>query len=467
MGPAMGVMRGRWVLGMVGRDQIASSLYRRVRCRKRRFCYRPRDTLIQPSSARHERRARATAQEQPHEKSQEKSREMFFEGIGHFEAGRLEPARECFERCLALTPDRPSVLGNLGITLFHLGRTREALPYLQRATAGDASFADAWGFLGMTHAAEGAWLPALDALNTSLALADRSASLWFAKAQCLMRLGRAQEALPAFDRAVEIDPGHAAAWSGRGGLLRELHRFDAAAHSFERAIALGADRELHDYYLAAVRKATAAPRQAPRQYVEALFDDYAAEFQGHVVEQLGYRGHEELLRPIVASGQRFHSALDLGCGTGLCAPLLAQCSDMIVGVDISKQMIEQAGRRGAYRELVHADLVEFLAATTLQADLVVAADVLIYVGDLAAVFDGVARVLRPGGLFAFSVERSRNDEDLQLLPSLRYAHGENALRKMAAACGLQVQTMREAPIRCEQRNPVLGMYVVSSKAAAQ
>jgi predicted TPR repeat methyltransferase len=98
---------------------------------------------------------------------------------------------------------------------------------------------------------------------------------------------------------------------------------------------------------------------------------------------------------------------------------------------------------------------------------VVAADVLIYVGDVSAVLDGVARILRPGGLFAFSVERSSTGEDLQLLPSLRYAHGESALRRMAAARRLAVQTLREAPIRYERRKPVLGMYVVLRSAAAQ
>jgi predicted TPR repeat methyltransferase len=395
---------------------------------------------------------------------QAQSREIFFQGIEHFEAGRLHEARSCFERCHALTPDRPSVLGNLGVTLFRLGHAREALPLLQQATQGGPEFVDAWACLGLAHEALGDWAGAVPALQHALTLLprERSAVLQLALGQCLMRLGKLDDALPAFDRAVAADPTLAAAWSQRGGLLRELHQLDAAAHSYEQALAHGADRELHAYYLASVRGSatTAPPARAPRQYVEGLFDDYAAEFAGHVVERLGYRGHETLLAPIVASGRRFRHALDLGCGTGLCAPLLAPVCDAIDGVDLSAAMLAQARKLGLYRELVHADIGEFLAAATQRVDLVVAADVMIYVGELAGVFGDVARLLEPGGLFAFTVELPTNEgQELQLLPSLRYAHSEAYVRRLAADAGLQVDALRAAPIRHEQGKPVPGLYV--------
>jgi predicted TPR repeat methyltransferase len=397
--------------------------------------------------------------------STEQSRTVFFEGIGHFEAGRLAQARECFERCQVLTPGRPSVLGNLGITLFRLGQAREALPLLRQATAGEPAFADAWACLGLALEADGQWAAAGEALGKALALTNRSAALWSSLGQCLARLGKLDDALTAFDRALQIEPDLAAAWSVRGGLLREMRRLDEAAHSFDKAIEHGADASLHAYYLASVRGGP-VPAHAPRQYVEPLFDDYAAEFQTHVVDQLAYRGHEELLRPLLARGWRFGAVLDLGCGTGLCAPLLRQCSDVIDGVDISSAMLEQARKLGLYRELVHADLAEFLAAaTTRRADLVVAADVLIYVGELSAVFADLARILEPHGLFAFTVETPTNGQALQLLPSLRYAHSEGYVRTLAAQHGLIVDELRAAPIRCQQAQPVAGLYVTLRQEA--
>ena len=394
--------------------------------------------------------------------AQEQSREVFFRGVDHFEAGRLLDARTCFENCLALTPERPSVHGNLGITLFHLGLPRESVAHLQKATAGNPEHGEAWACLGLAHDANGNWQLAIDALTSALGLSDRSSALWFGKGQCLMRLGRLNEALQAFDRSVDIDPTFAAAWSARGGLLRETHQLEEAAKSFEKALALGADPDLNSYYLASVR-GVEPPATAPRQYVEALFDDYAADFQGHLVEKLGYRGYEVLLRPVIESGERFHSALDLGCGTGLCAALIQPSVDTIDGIDISSEMLKQAEKLGVYRELIHEDLAEFLARTQRRADLVIAADVLVYVGELSSMFLSIGRILEPGGLFAFTVELTTSDKDCHLLPSLRYAHSESYVRRLAAQCGLHWDDLRIAPIRHEQSVPVQGLYVYLRK----
>ena len=247
-------------------------------------------------------------------------------------------------------------------------------------------------------------------------------------------------------------------WSVRGSLLREMKQLDAAARSFEKAIELGADPELHAYYLASVRGGP-APTTAPRRYVEALFDDYAADFQSHLLDQLGYRAFEVLLRPVVDSGRRFRAALDLGCGTGLCATLLQSCCDVIDGVDLSAKMLEQAARLGLYRELIRAELGEFLAATDRRADLVVAADVLIYVGDLAGMMAWVARLLEPDGVFAFTVELSTDGSDLQLHPSLRYAHSERSVRRLAEQSGLRIDELRQTALRQELGQAVQGLCV--------
>lgn len=391
----------------------------------------------------------------------EQSRTLFFQGIEHFQAGRLDQARACFERCQALTPDRPSVLGNLGVTLFRLGHVREALPLLQQATAGEPQFGDAWVALGLAHEAQGEWEAAVAALGEALSIVPPSPALWLSLGRSQARLGRSADAVQALDRALALDATLADAWSLRGSLQRELQQFDDAARSYEQAIAHGADRELHTYYLAAVRSdaRAAPPPRAPRQYVQALFDDYAADFQGHLVQQLGYRGHEVLLEPLVERGHRFAQAIDLGCGTGLCGTLLKPLCDTLDGVDLSAAMLEQAKQLGVYRALVQADIGEYLAAATQRVDLVVAADVLIYVGDPSAVFRDVARLLEPEGLFAFTVELPTDGQDLQLLPSLRYAHSEALVRRLAAACGLALDDLRAAPIRHEQGKPVPGLYV--------
>lgn len=388
----------------------------------------------------------------------EQARQHFLEGIEHFEAERFDQARLCFETSLSLAPGRASVLSNLGITHFRLGQWNEAIPLLQRTTAADPSQLNDWIYLGLAHETLSEWQAAADSLMRALELDPQRAGLWLVCGQCQLRLGFVDLAMQAFDRAVTVDPNLIEAWSSRGSLLRELNHLEEAGKSFERAISLGADPVLHGYYLASV-KDSEPPPAPPRQYVEALFDDYAADFQTHLVEKLQYQAHKSLIHPLLKVGQRYHSVLDLGCGSGLCGPLIYPLADSIDGIDVSKAMLAQARQLGVYRDLTHADLTAFLTETTRSADLVLAADVFIYVGELSDVFRAIRRILEPTGCFAFTVELSLEKHDIHLLPSLRYAHSESYIRHLANSHGFTVQNIFTAPLRYDQLQPVQGLYV--------
>jgi predicted TPR repeat methyltransferase len=170
----------------------------------------------------------------------------------------------------------------------------------------------------------------------------------------------------------------------------------------------------------------------------------------------------------VAAGgaKRWRAALDLGCGTGLMGPLLAPRCAALDGVDLSSLMLGKAQALGCYRHLVHGDVAEHLHGTPQRHDLVVAADVFVYIGDLDTVFAGVARVLDTGGLFAFSVEEAAAGVDrFELRASSRYAHSERYLRQLAAAHGFAVRALERTTLRHEQRQPIGGMLVLLVRAA--
>ncbi len=328
---------------------------------------------------------------------------------------------------------------------------------LQQAVAIDPGLTDAWAPLGLSCEALAQWPAAVDSLTQAVSFFPEHAVLWLAYGRCQLRLNSVESALRAFDRAVAVSPSMAQAWSERGGLLRELNRLEEAALCFEKALSLGADPVVHDYYLAAVR-GTGAPAAPPRQYVEALFDEYASDFHEHLVEELQYQAHESLVGPLVRSARRYEVVLDLGCGTGLCGKLIHPLAETVNGVDVSNAMLEQARQLGVYNELAHADLISFLAETSRKADLVLAADVFIYVGELSAVFQSVRSILNPTGCFAFTVERTEQ-QDVQLLPSLRYRHSEKYVRQLAQAHGFSVRDFFTAPLRYDQMKPVQGFYV--------
>lgn len=396
----------------------------------------------------------------------DRARAHFATGNAHFEAGRFDAALAEFDAALTWVPGRPSLLANRGATLCRLARWAEAVPVLQDAVQADPEHADAWAALGLAQEALGQWADTATALQQAMTLELRSAPLCLSLAVCQLRTGQPEPALRSLDQALALDPSLAEAWSVRGNLMREAGHLPEAARCFDQALAHGGDDALHRFYLASVRPGAPVPPQPPRAYVESLFDDYAPDFQQHLLQDLKYQAHSTLLAPLLSEGRRWPLALDLGCGSGLCGRLLAPLCDAVDGVDVSRVMVGQATASATYRRVEHADLLPFLAASDEPADLIVAADVFIYVGVLVAVVSAAARRLAPGGLLAFSVEQADPGQDLQLRPSLRYAHGRSAIERLAAACGLSVQAIWSAPIREDQGQPVMGWYVLLQRPDA-
>ena len=388
------------------------------------------------------------------------AREHFTTGLDHLQAGRLPQAEQALRASLALVPGRPSTLTNLAVALLHQGRPDEAVPLLDEVLAQQPDDVEALGHRGMALNQLRRPAEAGPCFERVVQLAPTRAEAWFHLAQTWQLVNQPDRAVQAYDQCLALRPQHAASWSQRGTALRDLGRHSEAAASFERALALGDDDGLNAYFLAAVGGG-AAPACAPRGYVQRLFDDYADDFDQHLVGQLGYCAPEVLQRLLVGLGRpAFGHGLDLGCGTGLCGPQLRPLVRQLTGVDLSAAMLDAARRRGSYDALVQADLAEHLASTDDRHDLVVSADVFIYVGDLAPVFSGVRRVLQPGGVFAFSVEPAAADQPWVLQASLRYAHGAAALRTLAAAHGLQVRHVERGALRVDEVHTVQGEYWV-------
>jgi predicted TPR repeat methyltransferase len=406
----------------------------------------------------------------------DQARTLFLEGVAHFQAQQFEAAESRFLASLQQLPGRVSTRVNLAATWLHLGRPAEALAELGRdaealtcadhVIANDPADATAWFRRGHALDRLRRFGDARTAFERSLELQPQHADAWFRLGQLQQRQGRLAEALTCQDKAVALAPSHAAAWSQRGSLLKELGRYADAATSFDRAVALGANAEVHNFFLASLGNAP-CPASAPRAYVCSLFDDYADSFDTHLVEVLGYQAHRRLITPLTGlKSQPFESALDLGCGTGLCGPLLRPIVRHLEGVDLSQAMLAQAAGRGVHDRLLQADLVEHLQQTTTRHDLVVAADVFIYIGDLEPVFAGVLRVLRPGGVFCFSVEHAGDQRPVALNSQLRYEHSLPYLRGLAQRHGLRLLRTDAEPLR-EQRGQALpGLYVYLSLTAA-
>ena len=387
------------------------------------------------------------------------ARTLFMQGLQALEQEDWPAAEQHFVEALTLAPGRPSVMQNLGITRARLGRHAEAEPLLRAALEADPQQAEGWLALARTQLVLEQLEAAVVSYARCFALGVSSASLHAQHAQCLARLGRVPEAIQAYEQALALDGQLVQARTALGGLYRESGRYEEAADCFRQALADGDDPELLRYFLAAVTDEQGVSTPPP-QYVRQLFDDYAADFDSHLVDQLDYQGHRVLVdRLPVPPDTRFVRTLDLGCGTGLCGAHVRSRTAHLSGIDIAPAMIAKARERGVYDTLHAGDLHEWLATSQETYDLVLAADVFIYVGALERVFGLLAQRMRAGGWLAFTVEDALDGQDVALLPSLRYAHALNYLRTLAERHGFDTVAAHEHTIRCDQQRPVPGRYV--------
>jgi len=295
-------------------------------------------------------------------------------------------------------------------------------------------------------------------------IADRRADY----ARMLAEGGDLVAAAELMDQALEIAPDWAAGWDLLGSFHEKNGNLGSAISAWRRLEALDDDGVFGARLKLAAHNAGAAGEGTALSYVEALFDQYAPQFEEALVGKLGYRVPDMLDQLVsdCAAGlgiERFAKAIDLGCGTGLMGEKLRGRVDFLEGVDISAAMIAETARKGIYDSLQKAELVAALNARRAEADLMTAADVFIYCGALQPVLAALVPALKPGGLVAFSLEAHDGEEALFLRPSLRYAHGVQATRDALVVAGLEVLRFETAVLRFDRGAPITGMLVVARK----
>jgi predicted TPR repeat methyltransferase len=307
-------------------------------------------------------------------------------------------------------------------------------------------------------------MPARLFLSSGDLVADRR----FEFARDLQLKGDVVAAADLLEQAVELAPEFPSAWFALGKIRAEIGQRDRAITAFRRAVDTDA-QDRHGAGLHLMRLGAAPLAAMPPAYVRVLFDQYAPRFEAALVDDLGYRGPELLFRAVLlarAAARKpafFKSAIDLGCGTGLAAAAFAQEVDRFVGIDLSPRMIERARASGHYAELVVAEMAEGLRGRDgASADLVLAADAMVYVAELTPVLREAARVLVPGGLLAFTVE-THDGDGVVLGDGLRYAHGAGCVRAGIESAGLQLSQCEPLSARNEDNVPAPGLVVVAAK----
>ena len=269
-------------------------------------------------------------------------------------------------------------------------------------------------------------------------------------------------------QATELAPGFASAWFTLGQIREQLGEREAATAAFCKAREADSE-DRHGASLHLMRLGAEKLSSMPQAYVRALFDQYAPRFDTALVDDLDYRGPALLFKAVLAARHAvrkpafFRRAIDLGCGTGLAASAFAREVDHFTGIDLSPRMIEKARSTGLYAELAVADMLEGLRGRPdASTELVLAADAMVYVADLASLLCEAKRVLVAGGLLAFTVE-THDGDGVILGEGLRYAHSADYVRASIRDAGLALSQLEVLSARNEDNAPVPGLVVVAAK----
>ncbi|WP_417583014.1 class I SAM-dependent DNA methyltransferase [Pelagibacterium sp.] len=287
-------------------------------------------------------------------------------------------------------------------------------------------------------------------------------------AQMLAEAGDFSSAADLMEQALHDAPDWAAGWMMAGDFHLRAATLGAAIAAWERAAqhdpsgVLGAQMQLAAHGIGNVEA------EAQAAYVEALFDQYAGQFEQALLQKLDYVV-PELLAALICETMAelgtdgFARGLDLGCGTGLMGERLRHLVSHLTGVDISAAMVTETREKGIYDGVERADLADFLGEGVHAADIVTAADVFMYCPALPPIFALVRTALRPGGLFAFSVERHDGEEAQWLQASLRFAHNGDAIARGLAEAGFEVLRVMTETIRTDRGMPVWGLLYIARR----
>lgn len=387
-------------------------------------------------------------------------------GIALLRSRRFEEAVAQLERALALDPELADALHHLGEAAGNLGRLDEAIVCFEKALAIKPDFERPYHGIGVARARQGRLTKAIEAFKMALRLRSEYPEAEQGLAAVYHAAGRYEESLPHYRRAIELRPEYLEARLGLSVAAERANRVEEAIEQIRAILRIQPNLPDIEYHLAALSGEN-VPKASPLRYITACFDSYAETFDQHLTEVLAYRAPEILLDKLRQVELRDDlEIVDLGCGTGLCGRLLRPFARRLVGVDLSSGMIEKARQRGIYDELMTAEIAEFLQGCDAAFDLAVAADVLVYVGDLAPVFSGAAKALRPGGLLAFSVE-ARSGDGFGLDRTRRYSHSAAYLAEQAAKFGFVERVLQTDVVRTERNQEVPGYFAVYQFAGSE
>lgn len=341
-------------------------------------------------------------------------------------------ASTIYKRILEEQPDYGEVWNNLGIACRETGNQDESISCFQKAVKFAPKMAEAWNNLGVAQ----------DEFNM------------------------VEDSARSYRIAIEIRPDYTSAHFNLGSSLQKLKKFVEAEKHYNKVLEIEPDDEAAKFMLQSLGTTSVIPDAAPVEHVRRIFDQCAGIFEKILIKDLEYKTPELLFNLACPHLTKEINILDLGCGTGLGAPLYRPFAKCLTGVDVSSKMLERAAEKNIYDKLEVFDILQDWAFPE-KFGLIYSSDVFVYFGNLDKIIASISLHLDCGGIIAFSVERLEDKSlDYQLYPSGRYSHSQKYIESCLGQHDLQLIEATNSDIRKQSGSQVKGLLIVAKKGGA-
>lgn len=388
---------------------------------------------------------------------------LYTEALKLHQEGKPGEAIGLYTQIINHVPEAPEIQYNLGLAYFESEQFSLAVKAYEKAAELCPDDEDIFYNLGLAYKKADRFAEAEESYLKALRLAPSDTDIRYNLGCCYRDAGEIEQARSIFGKLVKMVPDYLPALNNLAYLYHLAGEYDQARKVYEQILELDPDHASAQYmYSVLIGSPVDVP---PQEYIRSLFDHYSETFEKNLIEDLEYNLYLDLRVQFDSIEQKkriFGHALDLGCGTGLAGEAFRTACVDLSGVDLSEKMIEQAEAKQIYDTLHVDEIVAFLHNSKTVYDLLIAADVLIYRGDLHPLFEAAARRSSPDALFCLSTEKTDNN-DWVLQPTGRYAHHPDYVRKTAGDNGWIELLSVEADTRREGDSWIRGTLFVLTR----
>jgi len=374
---------------------------------------------------------------------------QFYAGLLALQHNDLDAAETTFDALLQLKKHHPDILVNRGIVALKRDQAQIAIQYFTRALGYAPDHVEARNNLAATFIHHDRYENALAHYNVLLERFPKEDEYLYNAGVAEMALGHLAKAICHFEKLLQQNPQHFAALQNRAAIAMRLQKKDQAIDLLKQAIAVNPQDEVCAFMLNALIRQDIQP-VACAAYVSNLFDHYALYYDSHMQGALKYELPCHLGRILhQLEILQVENSLDLGCGSGLSGIVLRGATKHLAGVDLSHKMIERAREKRIYDALIEQNIIVFLSDSSKKYDLIVALDVLPYLGNISEFLRLLSQRLNTQAHAVFSCEIS-TDQPWSLNPSARFCHHPDYVQQLIQQVNLKLIYQEKVPARIQE-----------------